>query len=124
MNPTDFVERFTLKILYKGVYAVPQEIMSYKEKRSHKILGTCLRLKILVEADHGEKNKNQPETMKQILCMNKIKLRKCVWKKESVCSSRITEIYYQNVTQECVDSVFGNNDLKREREATLFYLHQ
>ena len=62
--------------------------------------------------------------MEFLLCMNKIQLRKCVWKREPVCSSGITEIYYQNVTQECVDSVFGNNELKRKEKTTLFCLHQ
>ena len=60
--------------------------------------------------------------MELLLCRNKIQLRKCVWKREAVCSSRITEVYCQNVTQECVDSVFENNDLKREREIHLILL--
>ena len=62
--------------------------------------------------------------MDLLLCMKKIHLRKCVWKREPVYSSWITKIYCQNVTQECVDSVFGNNELKRKNKATLFYLHQ
>ena len=54
--------------------------------------------------------------------MNKTKLRKCVLKREPICSFRITEIYCQNVTQECVDSVFGNNALKRQGENYLILL--
>ena len=60
--------------------------------------------------------------MEIFLCMNKIQLRKCVRKREPFCSSHITEMYCQNITQECVDSVFGNNDLKKERESYLILL--
>ena len=62
--------------------------------------------------------------MELLLCMNKIQLRKCVRKKELVCSSHITKIYYQNVAQECVDNVFGNNDLKIKGKSILFNLNQ
>ena len=60
--------------------------------------------------------------MELLLCMNKIQLRKCLRKREPVCSFHITEIYYQNITQECVDGVFGNNDLKIQREHYLILL--